>query len=42
MNHFLNDKVDNTDKHPMEAEDDHCTNGDIDDDLGFDFICTAP
>jgi hypothetical protein len=42
MDHFFNDKVDNTDKHPMEAKDHHCADGNIDDDLGFDFICTAP
>ena len=42
MNHFFNDIVENTDKHPMEAKDHHGANGYIYDNLGFDSICTAP
>ena len=42
MNHFFNGKVNDTDNHPVEAEDHHGADGDIDDDLGFELVSAAP
>ena len=42
MKRLLNDEVEDSDEHPVEAEDDHGADGDIDNDLGFESICAAP
>ena len=42
MKHFLNDVVDDAHEHSVEAEDDYRTDWDVDDDLGFEFVCAAP
>ena len=34
--------INDTNDHSVKTEYDHGTNGDIDNDLGFDSICTAP
>ena len=42
MKRLFNDEVEDSDEHPVETEDDHGTNGDIDNDLGFELVSAAP
>ena len=42
MKHLFYDEVNDAHEHPVETEDDHGADGDIDDDLGFESICAAP
>ena len=42
MKRLLYDEVDNAHEYPVETENDHRADGDIDNDLGFEFVSAAP
>ena len=42
MKRFLIDEIDDAYEHSVETEDDHSTDGDVDDDLGSEFVCATP
>ena len=42
MKHLFYDEVNDAHEHSVEAEDDHGADGDIDNDLVFEFVSAAP
>ena len=42
MIRFLNEKVDDAHEHPVEPEDDHRADRDINDELGSESVCATP